>query len=270
MAISGLSFLKGLSRPAFIAMVHVGALPGTPRSRRGVADLCREAVAEARLLAKEGVDAIALENMHDVPYLNRAVGPEVVAAMTAVCSAVRGAVDLPLGVQILAGANREAMAVAQAAGLQFVRCEGFVFSHVADEGLMAEADAGPLLRYRKTIGAEAIAVVADVKKKHSAHAITADVDLAETARAAVFCGAEGVIVTGTATGRAASAADVASVAEAVDEPVFVGSGVTPENAGDYAEFADGFIVGSYLKRGGNWENGPEAKRVRAILKAVRG
>ena len=40
------------------------------------------------------------------------------------------------------------MSVALAASLQFIRAEGFVFSHVADEGLIATASAGDLLRYR--------------------------------------------------------------------------------------------------------------------------
>ncbi len=264
----GLSFLSDMKRPALIAMIHAGALPGTPRSRMTVSELCRQAVAEAVLLAKGGVDAIMIENMHDVPYLNRSVGPEIVSAMTAICAAVRAATDLPLGVQVLAGANREAIAVAQSAGCQFVRCEGFVFSHVADEGLMAEADAGPLLRYRRMIEASDVAIIADVKKKHSSHAITADVGLAETARAAVLSGADGVIVTGTATGRPTDPSDVASVADAIDEVVLVGSGVTPETVAQLAPHADGLIVGSYLKRDGWWENGPDASRVEAMVRAV--
>ena len=60
-----------------------------------------------------------------------------------------------------------------------------------------DACAGPLLRYRKQICAEHIAVWADVKKKHAAHAVTADVSLAETVKAAEFFGADAVIVTGT-------------------------------------------------------------------------
>ena len=67
-----------------------------------------------------------------------------------------------------------------------------------------------LLRYRKQIGAEHIAVWADVKKKHSAHAMTADVSLAETVKAAEFFGADAVIVTGEATGRETSTADLSS------------------------------------------------------------
>lgn len=249
-------------------MIHVGALPGAPRACKPVRELAQTAVAEAAVLADGGVDAILLENMHDVPYLNRRVGPEIVAAMTAICAAVREAVSLPLGVQVLAGANREAVAVAHAAGCQFVRCEGFVFAHVADEGLMTEADAGPLLRFRKMIGAEDVAIIADVKKKHSSHAITADVSLAETAKAAVLFGADGVVVTGIATGEPTSPADVAAVAEMLDQPVFVGSGVTPDNAAQYAGQADALIVGSYLKYDGHWENGPDPDRVAAMVKAV--
>ena len=60
---------------------------------------------------------------------------------------------------------RAALAVAQAAGCQFVRCEGFVFSHVADEGLMAQADAGRLLRYRRRIGAESLAILAAIQER---------------------------------------------------------------------------------------------------------
>lgn len=265
----GLSFLSRLNRPALVAMVHVGALPGTPRSGCSVAELCRAAVAEAKVLAGAGVDAIMLENMHDLPYLNRRVGPEVVAAMTAVCAAVRAETTLPLGVQVLAGANRAALAVAHAAGAQFIRCEGFVFAHVADEGLMAGADAGRLLRYRRTIGAGGVAILADIKKKHAAHAITADVGLAEMAQAAVFCGADGVVVTGTATGRATDPADVRTAAEAIDQPVFVGSGVTPENVSACRGHAAGVIVGTWLKRDGRWENEPEARRVEAIVCALR-
>lgn len=251
-------------------MIHVGALPGTPRSKSSVAELAASAVNEAKLLADGGVDAILLENMHDVPYLNHRVGPEIVSAMTTICAAVRQAVSLPLGAQVLAGGNKEAVAVAHATGCQFVRCEGFVFAHVADEGLMPEADAGPLLRYRKMIGAEAVAIIADVKKKHSSHAITADVDLAETAQAAEFFGASGVVVTGTATGRPTSVEDLIAVRKAVNIPVFVGSGVTPENAKSLAPHAHALIVGSYFKKDGYWANMPDPARVAQIVRAIRG
>lgn len=147
-----------------------------------------------------------IENMHDVPYLvGKHVGAETVAHMTTICHLIRE--EFPrnkaIGLQILAGANRQAMAVASAADLDFVRVEGFVFAHVADEGFI-DSCAGDLLRYRKSIGADSISIFADIKKKHSSHAITADINHAQVAEAAHFCKADGVIITGSATGHAPS------------------------------------------------------------------
>ncbi|MCK6572645.1 BtpA/SgcQ family protein [Myxococcota bacterium] len=257
--------LFGVPR-ALIGMVHVGALPGTPAHGAPLRTIIAQAVAEARLYRDAGYDVVLIENMHDRPYRKGGVGPEIVAAMTAVGCAVRAAVDLPLGVQILAGANHEALAVALACEARFVRVEGFVFAHVADEGVI-EACAADLLRYRRALGAD-VAVVADIKKKHSAHAITADVSLVETAHAAEFFLADGLIVTGTATGHAADPAEVAAVAAAVNLPVLVGSGASAENVGAYAA-ADGVIVGSSVKVGGRWEAPVDAARARAFAEAFR-
>lgn len=254
---------------AVIGMVHVAALPGTPRASLGIDDLIRSAVQEVWTLAEGGCDAILVENMHDVPYLRGSVGPEIVASMTAVCRAVNDATDLPCGVQVLAGANEAALAVALAAGFQFIRAEGFVFGHVADEGWM-DACAGPLLRYRRQIGAQHIAVWADVKKKHSAHAVTADVSLAETVKAAAFCGADAVIVTGSATGCEASVSEIAEARAATALPVLVGSGVTAGNVRAMLESADAVIVGSSLKTGGTWDGPVELDRVKELVEAARG
>lgn len=59
----------------------------------------------------------------------------------------------------------EALAIAKACNLNFVRTEGFVFSHIGDEGF-TDANAGELLRYRKRIDAENVLVFTDIKKKH--------------------------------------------------------------------------------------------------------
>ncbi len=250
---------------ALIGMIHVGALPGTPAASETLETVVARAVDEARVYRAAGFTAILIENMHDRPYLNRAAGPEVVAAMSVVGQEVRREAALPLGVQVLAGANREALAVALACGASFVRVEGFVFAHVADEGPIA-ADAGDLLRYRRAIGAGGVRVFADIKKKHASHALTADVDLAETARAAEFFLADGVVVTGTATGRATGLDDVNAVRAAVSLPVLVGSGLTADNLARFVD-ADGFIVGSWVKEGGVWSNALDPQRARAMARA---
>jgi len=165
---------------ALVGMLHLGALPGTPSASHSVEMLIQQTLTEARIYKDAGFTALAIENMHDRPYLKGAVGPEITAAMTAVAREVKRDTGLVLGIQVLAAANREALAVAHASGADFVRVEGFAYAHVADEGVI-ESCAGDLLRYRRTIGAERVLVFADIKKKHSAHAITADVSIVETA-----------------------------------------------------------------------------------------
>ncbi|MFN9131377.1 MAG: BtpA/SgcQ family protein [Phycisphaerales bacterium] len=260
---------KSLPQAAVIAMIHVPALPGTPTSRRSVREIADQAAGEARLLAAAGVDALMIENMHDAPYVNAPHGPEITAAMTRAALAVRAAAPkLPLGVQVLSLGTREALAIALASDANFIRAENFVFSHVADEGLMPEAQAGPLLRYRRQIGADHIAILADIQKKHASHALTADLPISELAHAAEFFRADGLIVTGLATGRPASLSDLRSVAGATPLPVLVGSGVAPASVAELAGIARAFIVGSAIKRGGHWARDPDPARVRELTRAV--
>jgi membrane complex biogenesis BtpA family protein len=261
-----MSTVFGASR-ALVGVVHCGALPGTPNHNQSLEKTIATAIAEARIYARAGYDGLVLENTHDRPYVRRRATPEVVAGMTAVACGLRRATPLPLGIQVLAGANREALAVAHSARAAFVRVEGFVFGHVADEGWI-ESSAAELTRYRKAIGADGVRILADIKKKHSAHAVTADVSLAETAQAAEFFLADGVIVSGRATGQPTDAADVAAAADAVSIPVFVGSGVTLDNVSEFRRAA-GLIVGSWVKRGARWDGPLDASRAAALAKAFR-
>ncbi|MAJ46536.1 MAG: hypothetical protein CBC35_04425 [Planctomycetes bacterium TMED75] len=254
---------------ALVGMVHVGALPGTPRNRCGIDELLVNAARDASLLADAGFDALLIENMHDLPYLKRTVGPEIVASMSVIARALRETVELPLGVQILAGANREALAVAQSADCRFIRAEGFAYASIADEGLLEEADAGPLLRYRKAIDAEEIAILADVRKKHSAHALTADVSLEEQVETIEFMGGDGVIVTGPATGRRVDTDEVVRAGTASGLPVITGSGACAETIAQLLDHADAAIIGSATKVDGRWEQPVDLARAQAIVGAAR-
>jgi len=261
--------LELFSPKPIIGVIHVGALPGTPHSLQSVSELVTSAEQEARIYRESGVDGVIIENMHDVPYLRGEVGPEIVAAMTAVGIEVKHECGrLPVGIQILAGANTEAMAVAHAAGLDFIRAEGYAYAHVADEGLI-QSSAAKLLRYRKMIGAERVQVWADVKKKHSAHAITADVSLGETAETVEFMGADCVIVTGSATGKPPHVADIREAKTHCHVPVFLGSGVNETNIGEFYNEADGFIIGTAFKLHGLWSNTVDAARIAAVIKVVQ-
>ncbi len=251
-----------------IAMIHTGPSPGVPGSR-GVACAVERAVAEARLYAELGVDGVLVENMHDFPAVHeRQMGPEVAAFMTRVACAVKRHVGrMPVGVQVLFQANKTALAVASAAGCDFVRAEGWTHAHISDKGV-AEACAGEVLRYRKAIGAERIPILADVKKKHASHAWTADLTLGDLAAAAELHRADALVVTGATTGDAPSPDDLIEAAAATNLPIYVGSGLTADTFGDYLDLADGFIIGSAFKENGDWRAPVCESRVRALIGAV--
>ena len=50
-------WIDGHERPVLMAMIHVQALPGTPRGELSIIEICAHAVSEARMLTELGVDA---------------------------------------------------------------------------------------------------------------------------------------------------------------------------------------------------------------------
>ena len=254
---------------ALIGVIHLPPLPGAAGYGGNLNELIVGSVAEALLYKECGFDALIVENTHDTPYVKASeIGPETTAAMTVICQALKSESQMPMGVQILAGANLEALAVAIACQLEFIRVEGFVFAHVGDEGFH-DACAGKLIRQRFNLKADGIKIFADIKKKHSAHAITSDISIAETAKNAEYFKADGVIVTGISTGAAAEVEDVQAVHHAVKIPVLIGSGVTADNLKQYADCSDALIIGSDVKVHGQWQNELDKERCKRIVSVAR-
>ncbi len=250
-----------------IGMIHLQALPGTPNNNLPPAEIISLAINEATIYASEGINTIGIENMHDVPYLNRNAGPEITSMMAIIGHEIKSKLDVRCGMQILAGSNKEALGAAYSAGLDFIRAEGFIFGHIADEGMM-NSDAGELLRYRRQINADNISIFTDIKKKHSSHQITKDISLADTAKAAQFFLSDGLVVSGNETGQETDINDVKGVSEVTELPVIIGSGITPENIANYYNYADAFIVGSYFKEDGIWSQKLSSKRIAAMVRTV--
>ena len=242
------------SRTAIIGMVHMRPLPTSPLNKGlTVQQLIDISCKETEIYLKYNLSAICVENMFDIPYITRKdSGPEVTAIMTRVCAEVKKlAPNIPIGVQVLAGLNHEALAVALAANLQFIRCEAFFFGHIADERYM-NGCAGSLLRYRKQLGAESILILCDIKKKHCSHAITSDVSIVETAKSAQFFLADGVIVTGMRTGLSPDLKDIIDIKNAnIEIPVLIGSGVDHSNIDLFIDLkVNAVIIGSHFKGNG--------------------
>lgn len=248
-------------------MVHLLPLPGSSEYEGSMKKIIAAALDDARKYKENGVDALMVENMHDVPYIKRQVQPETTAAMTMVAQAVKDETGLPLGIQVLDGANVDALAIAVAVSAEFIRVNSWVFAHVANSGLH-ESCAGELARRRTMLKAQNVRIFADIKKKHCSHAITSDVPIEDAAKEAEFFRADAVIVTGTSTGIAPLDSDVKAVRGAVHIPVLIGSGITTENVHKFLPYTDALIVGSSLKYDGKWSNHVDPQRVKALVKAV--
>jgi len=262
--------IKKLFRGSVIGMVHLWPLPGVP-GHPGMNRLVEEALKDTEALIAGGVDALLIENMHDFPCVReQEMGPEVAAAMTRVAASIRRTfgTKIPVGVQVLFAANRTAVAVAAAADLDFIRAEGWTYGHLSDKG-WTEATAGTVVRYRKSLGADEVLVLADIKKKHASHAVTADVPIADVAANMELQRADAVVVTGSTTGKAPSIREIRMVNKATRLPIVIGSGMTARNVGPFAGLCQAVIVGSSIKRLGEWHRPVDSDRVRRFVEAYR-
>lgn len=257
--------------PAVVAVVHLPALPGAPRFGGDFVAVRQRAVEEARQLQAAGADALIVENFGDTPFFPEDVPDVTVAAMAVVAADVRAAVGVPLGINVLRNDAHAALAIAAVTGAAFVRVNVHSGARVTDQGVL-QGRAHETMRARTSLGAAHVAVFADVHVKHSA-ALAERPMLEEAAELAHRAMADAVLITGSGTGSAPSAADVAQLRQALPEvALLVASGVTAENAATLLAHADGCVIGSALKHGADARNTVElarATRVIAALKACR-
>jgi membrane complex biogenesis BtpA family protein len=254
-------------RRLFIAVIHLHPLPGSPRWGGDFERVLRSAVDDARACEEGGADAVIIENFGDVPFSKGAVAPETVAAMAVVGAALREAVGLPLGFNVLRNDGHAALALCAACGGDFIRINVLSGAMVTDQGLI-EGNAFAVTRLRRQLAPNA-KIVADVHVKHASPLGSLPIEIA--ARDSAERGlADALVVSGAATGDAASLDELRRVRSACPEiPILVGSGVTMSNAGGYLEFADGIIVGTSVKRDATVSNPIDSRRVAALRQAIQ-
>src|SRR5438270_930666 len=94
-----------------IGVVHLQPLPGSPHWGGNLKSVIDHALVDARAYQRSGVDAIIVENFGDAPFTKACVAPETVAAMSAAGTAVRTAIKVPLGFNVLRNDARAALAL---------------------------------------------------------------------------------------------------------------------------------------------------------------
>jgi uncharacterized protein len=104
-----------------IGVVHVRPLPGSPRWQGDLKSILKAAIFDAKAYERGGATAVFIENFGDVPFTKLSVAPETIAAMAVVGNAVREAVKLPIGFNVLRNDARAALALCAACGGDFIR-----------------------------------------------------------------------------------------------------------------------------------------------------
>ncbi len=265
--LKSLKEMFGVEKP-IIGMVHLLPLPGAPGyDSYGMDAVIEHALRDAEALISGGVDGLMVENMWDLPYyVGMEVPPEEMTAQAVAARAIVEAVDAPVGINVIHNGGRVTLAIAVAAGADFIRVCLLTGARVWDTGEFDRGCAAELLRWRKNLGAEHIKIFADVDKKHSV--AFPGIDLATHIEWTEFYLADALIVSGKMTGDAPELEKVRRARELTTRPILMGSGTTADNIAQFLQYADGAIVGTALKVDGIAENLVDVERVKGYMEAV--
>lgn len=241
---------KEENKKLIIGALHLPPFPGSGHpGRKSIREIIDYAVRNIDLATKAGIAALYIQDLGDHPW-GRQVQPHTIAGMSVVGRAIRDRYpDLLLGVCLMSHGAREVIAVAQAIDAQFVRIKVYVGAMVKAEGIL-EGCAEEAIRYRSSVQAEEIAILADVHDRTGTP--LGEMSLLEAAQgAALFGRADGLILTGrTIQESLAMLTEVSKMS--LDVPLYLGGGANKENIREVLTVADGAIVSTAFKRTGGW------------------
>lgn len=257
----------GEGRKPVIAMVHLGALPGTPLhdAAGGLPALLDSARRDLAALQSAGVDAIMFGNENDRPYEFK-VDVASTATMAYLIGELRKSITVPFGVNVLWD-PMSSVALAAATGAAFVR-EIFTGTYASDMGPWTP-DAGAAMRYRGRLGRADLAMLYNVSAEFADSLDRRT--LPDRARSAVFSSIpDAVLVSGQITGEAARMEDLEAVKRALPTtPVLANTGVKHATVAEVFRISDGCVVGSALKVDGHTWNAVDADRAADFMARVR-
>ena len=235
----------GKKNSILIGAIHFPPLLGYP-GFPGFKIAEKRALSDLNAFKRGGMDSVIFENNYDLPHTIK-VGSEVGIAMAFLGEKIVAQTSMPVGVDVLWNDFECALAIAKTLGLGFVRVPVFVDTVKTDFGII-RGEPSKVIAARKKIGAEGVAIMADIHVKHSI--LLSKYSLIQSARIAIKKGADALIVTGKWTGDAPDFKELKELRKAIGSfPIFAGSGADEKNINEILRFANGVIVSTSLKSG---------------------
>lgn len=273
-----------MPKPIAIAVIHLPNLRRIALEKK-VDDLISYVENEVRTISEAGFDGIIIENFNDRPYSKRVQNPEILGLVSIALYTARKSFNGLLGLSLLRCSAVEAYRIAYTMGADFIRVNTFVETIATDSGLI-EPTAPELAELRMLM--PGVKIFADVLCKHSGsldlllrfvtNYVASHGDLVKILKETVSeivkdltergC-ADAVIVTGGRTGEPPSLDLVKLVRESTSIPIIVGSGMTPDNIDKYLKYADGVIIGNYIKKDGRAGNPTDPERARKFMEKIK-
>lgn len=252
--------------PVALGMIQPEPCPGSYRntgmSFEEVIDISRK---EVQLLRDNGFDGYILQNRNDAPVRQHAA-PQHIAYMSVLARILKTEFpDLIQGI-LVNWDGVASLAVADAAGSDFVRVEHtFTGLEVGYAGLM-EAQCVEVCEFRKKLGSK-VPVYADIQEIH--YEQLGGKEVPDAAWDAVQNGfADGLFVGGRSTEESVALVKAVRKRLGGDIPIFLSSGSTGDNIGEILKYYDGVSVGSWVKNG-NLKNPIDPQRAKIFMDKVR-
>ena len=238
-----LSMIRAGSKPV-IGMIQLDPLPGGSRyASRGVEAILKRALDEADTLAANDIDVLMVQNLGDLPVSQTVVASQV-AWMTRVVAEVRARFGRPVGINLLENDAEAMLAIASAAGADFVRIKVYVGAMMTPFGI-ERGQAFAAIRARNVCDAKDIAIFADVHDRTGVP--LASGGFADDVQFAIrLGGADGLVLTGKSYEKTLELVEDAR-RHVGHAPILIGGGVTAQNFGEATRTADGVIVSSSIK-----------------------
>jgi membrane complex biogenesis BtpA family protein len=252
-----------------VGLVHLKPLPGTPLFQEGDLELSIEkALKDTQALLEGGADGCLLQSVDKIYPSTDDTDYARVAAMAVIAREVKklaGSRDFKIGVQLMWNCITPSLAIAKVCGADFTRCTCLVGTTPSPFGTI-EAEPLKVQSYRRYIGAQRVAMIAEIQGYH----FKGDYD-AETirvqARSAGTVGADAVEVMHQdeeLNNRIVH--DIKSVKGSL--PVVLGGGTDLSNVTRRMKEADMALVGSCFENG-NWGGNIDPNTVKEYVGLVR-